>query len=199
MAKKIRVPEGLPEAPDLREDPRNQVMRDLAFPLITEERSVQNFEKRFWRGGYNIDGDGKWIVIYCDLPERFKNGADHVASVFSRLSFYQELPADGAKLSGWTTNLLRQAVELEFFDAAGQPIEAEIVLTDEREDDLPAGYVLPEIGQKLGYIKFRITLVAEERIFEEGNEKKPEVVIYFKGGEFGKTGDPPNSVEAGAS
>lgn len=197
--KKHKVPEGLTLAPDPKEDARNHVMRDLFHPLVSDERSIQNFERRFWRGGYDIDNDGNWHVIYLDKPESYKNGTTHVAAVLSRLKFYQELPDGGCKLSGWQTNWMRQATDLTFFDAEGKPLSVEITISDETEDDLAVGYILPPEGRTLGHAEMRFTIVATEVPFESGKESGVEVNFTFKGGDFGQARNTADTASAGGS
>jgi hypothetical protein len=182
----ITIPPDLPRAGSPKDDARNMVLRDLVWPLI-DEKSQNNIDKRLWRGGFDIDNDGKWYVAYHDTPERYKNGVAHVASVMSRLTFYVPLPEDGCTLSGETCNFLRNATELKIVAQDGSTVDVAVQLHDKTtEEGLPVGSLVPPAGVKLSHAACRFTFYGEDVEYEDKGQKGIEVVIYVRRGDFGR-------------
>lgn len=182
-------PTTLPPAIAPADEPRNLVIKDLVFPLL-DEQTQGNFTKRFWRGGYDIDRNGKYYVTYHDKPERYKNGVAHVAEVISRLNFFLPLAPEGNHLPGPTANWLRQAAVIEVYDLDGRLVEAPIRLVDEKgEAGLESGFIEAPAGVQLSHLKLRFAMVGEEVTYKDGDKEGTEVVLYFRRGEFGTLGD----------
>lgn len=185
VSERLDLPQsGLPQ-----DDPRNFTLKDLVWPLIHENTQI-NFEKRFWRGGYDIDRDEKWCITFHDDPTRYLNGAAYVAQVLNRLTFHLGLSPEGSRFGGNTLNWLRQAASLEVFDVGGQLVEAKIVIQPEIvEADLPVGYIEAPMGVQLDHIELKFDIQAEDVEFKEKDRIGTEVCLYFKRGDFGTSGD----------